>query len=273
MNPNMVEPDIAAALAEEAKNAAGEASNKLKVNVGGQELEFDNVEQIGAAFAAITQRANDEVRSREAALAEARAQAGRNQYQAPPPVREEDEPLNKEKFAKLLTEDTGAAMDYAFKKTDTYKEMQRQIVGQNQQQAAQVAQMEYYKFLDSNKDFPAEDVNTRQTLGNIIQQGNLPFTAQGLQMAWDFAARRGILQPRNVEAFPNAGGGDPTPQYQPPQNLYQMPQPQNRQAPPTLRRGGQTAPTPASWEQAAEGMSAEKLKELINRHDPMLGVR
>lgn len=177
---------------EEPKVAAPKQDSVFKIKFGDQEIEYRDSDDLQSQLAEI----------REAQLREAQSQAymaAQQQFQQAQPKPKEKEPegpqFDQDTYARLFVTDPVKAAAYV----DQFKPKNDEPVKQLQMQVAEVAQViATQQFLNSTPDYDPTDVNKQVILG-LMQQSNLPWTANNLSMVYSFAKDKGYVKPRQVE--------------------------------------------------------------------------
>lgn len=265
VNPGQVEDvalrqEIDRIIAERAASGTGHtAPTPIDIEVAGQKFSFENREQLSNGVAALANKYQQDMAAKDAEIAAlaARQQAPQTQNQPIP------EQFDKAKFADMLVASPVDGMDYAMRFTKTHQDLeQSKAVALNY-----ARQVEVYKFYDNNPDYPqgAARVNADRVVAGIVTQLNLPPTAQGFELAYSLAARKGLVQPNVPQQAPPEYQQQMS-QYQPQQNQAPVIDIQSRNAPPVARRGSGYGGDPnADLFEKAEQMDLGDLAKLIGR--------
>lgn len=165
--------------------------SEFKLNIGGQERTFASQEDV-------SQYVNDMLEAQRRAAAEAiqnlpgqRVTAGQ-QTTEPVPIPDLDE------FAKRLKENPAEAFNYVDKfryGVDNPAQILREIW---QKQQVQEQTLAAYQFRDDHPEFVRTPENA-QTLMQLVQQNGLPFTYDGLELAYSVGKERGLLKTQDQQ--------------------------------------------------------------------------
>jgi hypothetical protein len=162
----------------------------FKVNFGGKEITYRDNDDLQAQLAAEREQ---QIREAQAAAYQAAQQTF--QQKAPPPKAEEGPRFDQDEYARLFVTDPVKAALYV----DQFKPRNDEPIRQVQEQVANVAQViATQQFLNNHPDYEATEANKQAILG-VMQQANLPFTAQHLSMAYAFAKESGLVKAKQTE--------------------------------------------------------------------------
>jgi hypothetical protein len=189
-----------------------------------------------------------------------------------------------DEYIRLMNEDPLKATRYAMNhlifegKVDNPEEVLREMLVQ---QAATRRQLAAYQFREAHREIPLEDPRVLNTLEQVRNNLNLPFSSDGLEAAYALAVQKGMLPDfRQVAANQQQQqqGQQQPQQQQNPYNPYAPPpvygapgfpsgppSPANPylQAPPSVGRSAQFS-NPVTADDI-ENMSADQLASLLNK--------
>lgn len=190
---------------------------------------------------------------------------------------DEDSGFKNDEYIRLMNEDPLKATRYAMNhlifggRVDNPEEVLREMLVQ---QAATRRQLATYQFREAHREIPLEDPRVLNTLEQVRNQLNLPFSPEGLEASYALAVQKGMLPDfRQIVANQQQQQGQQQPQnpYAPPpvygaQGYSPTPQPQQNpylQAPPSVGRSAQFS-NPVTADDI-ENMSADQLASLLNK--------
>jgi hypothetical protein len=181
----------------------------FKVNFGGQEIEYKTQDELSAHLERIREA---QIREAQAQAYQAALQQAQQARTEPTPKEPKGEEFDQDTYAKLFVTNPVKAHEYINKFTHKDDAPVRSL----QAQLAEVSQViATQQFLNENSDYEATEAN-KQAMFTIMQQAGLPWTAQGLNMAYAYGKQRGVIKPKaEAAADPEEVDEDNIPTHQP----------------------------------------------------------
>jgi hypothetical protein len=226
-------------------DAHAASGTELKLNIGGQERTFASPEDV-------QKYVNDSIEATKAAAQQAIAAAhlpgqrvtAEDQDKTPKVPK-----IDLEAYAKALQENPLLAhqmVDQARFGGDPTVIMREMW----QRQQAQEQVLAAYQFRDVHPEFQRNPENA-EALTNIMQQFKLPFTVDGLEMAYSVAKEKGLVKV-----------GETT------HETY-VQEPERRIAPPSI--GRRTSEPPSSYMDYVDDLSADQIAKIIDQFEKAPG--
>lgn len=227
----------------------------LRMNIDGEERIFATPTEVAKFFV-------ERDRTRQAAAAAAVAAAG-NGRQGEDPNANKPEEIKPDvrKFADLLVENPGKAVEHAMSEAmgiqnpfGLVKALGAKVIEQEQRLAVM-------DFKNSHPEYDPTPEN-REAMSKIIQEFGLPVNEKGLELAYSVAVSRGFIKPSQEET-------QTQPQEEQPQNTawsqtYGGTQETGREAPPHARRNA--AQTPGINFDALEDLPTAEVEKLYHQY-------
>lgn len=249
-----------------------QGTQPIKINIGGQEREFQSVEELNAALNATFQQYNTAL-----AQAQQKTSEGLPGKEVTGREKPEEPKVDLKEFIQKLERNPIEAFDYidqarfGVNPRELLYEMAEKIQTQNQALLEQQMSMSAYQFRESHPEFVRSPQNSQALLG-IMQQYQLPFTTQGFEMAYALGRTNGWIstqeaQPETPQGYPAYGEpvNYPAQQYQPqPQAPAPPPAPYNP-APPRVSRG--TSGASGNIEDLVDQMSPDEIMKVISQFE------
>jgi hypothetical protein len=218
--------------------------SQIKMNIAGQERSFNSTEEASEFMNATLAAQQQAIAAAQAQVHQGTKVTADDQMKAPTRPKAD---INE--FANRLRDDPAAAFDYVDEMRyggNPVKIMQELYAKQQAQEQVLAA----YQFRDDHPEFPRTPENA-QALMQIVQAHNLPFTYDGLELAYSVARQRGL-----VKTEESGEESSPEPSRVPRRNI----------APPRVGRGTGDGGGPDILDQV-EDMSASDIAKIISRFE------
>jgi hypothetical protein len=228
-------------------DAHAASGNEVKLNIGGQERTFASAEDV-------QKYVNDTIAATQAAAQQAVTTAMQNLPGQRVTANQQDQlpqvpKIDLEAYAKALQENPLLAhqlVDQARFGGDPTMIMREMW----QRQQAQEQVLAAYQFRDVHPEFQRNPENA-EALTNIMQQFKLPFTVDGLEMAYSVAKEKGLVQVGETA-----------------RESY-VQEPERRIAPPSI--GRRTSEPPSSYMDYVDDLSADQIAKIIDQFEKAPG--